>query len=141
MCVCHNFVHKCACVSMFILCSLSCGWCSFAYVPSREIGSFPVGTICSNLFCCYLCHIYRIRAIYYCISEGNDRELCVPLWLSEWLYCLWNIYFTAVQIFIWHAKCPAHLLQRQNILPWLCKTVALSSFIRSLCLGWLRRRS
>ncbi len=100
---------------------------------------FPVGTICSNLFCCVFCHIYRIREIYYYIGEGNHREHLVPLWLSAWLYCLCNIYFSKVQIFIWHAKCPAHLLQRQNILPWLCKTVALSSFYWKLVLRLIKK--
>lgn len=26
------------------------------------------------------------------LVKENDRESCVPLWLSEWLYCLCNIY-------------------------------------------------
>ena len=71
----------------------------------------------------------------------NYREHHVPLWLNEWLYCLSYFYFTPAWNFIWHAKCSVGLLVGQNILPWLCKTVTLSSFICSVCLGWLRRWS
>lgn len=108
MCVCRNFVHKCSCVSIFLLCSLSCGWCSFADVPSREIGSFPVGTICSNLFCCFFCHIYTASGQFTIASVKEMIENTVYL-------CDWVNGFTICGIFI--SPRYKFLYDMQSVLP------------------------
>lgn len=80
-----------------------------------------------------------LQPAIYCLLELQGTPC--PFVIERMLYCLSYFYFTPAWNFIWHAKCSVGLLVGQNILPWLCKTVTLSSFICSVCLGWLRRWS
>lgn len=102
-----------------------------------HIGCYSLGRICSNL------HGAHTAAGNLPFSQSGD-VIENTVYLCDWTnhFIVWALfYFTVVRNFIWRAKCSLGLPHWNNILLWLCKTVTLSYFISSLCLGWLRRRS
>lgn len=114
----------------------SCEGCTFA-----NIGCYSLGRICSNLHGAYSAK-YTVAGNLPFNQSGEVIENTV--YLCDWTnhFIVWAIfYFAVVRNFIWRAKCSLGLPHWNNILPWLSKTVTLSSFISGLCLGWLRRRS
>lgn len=143
LCDTWQLVHVFICgVSCFICCFcivvlLFSFCCSYVRVPSLCTFCYSLGRICSNL------HGAHTAAGNLPFSQSGDI-IENTVYLCDWTnhFIVWALfYFTVVQNFIWRAKCSLGLPHWNNILLWLCKTVTLSSFISSLCLGWLRRRS